>query len=398
MGSEKSLRVIAVVLIVGVVVVSYMKWQQGGDDTVAAVDVTPSPAAGAVATDQAPEPTAGTVEPAPAKVQAEEISEGIPEGAIKDGEDGFGGAEGEAPELDPDLPVGGGFARGEPGKDLQVVPKSATGDPPEVCWTNSATPGSGAYTVSGTVSLAGGLPTPARVAVVVADKALKGWTNGAMLKVYGAKASPLGAFEVSVSGAAGPVHVCAVANPTFDDFQSFLVAGCAAKPVSSASRGVDIELIKQKQQVVVLGGTRFGPKGFDGDRTRRQIQGKISAPGIQASGFIVAAAPAPLLAEEESVLEPSAIRVADGSGSFALDYFSSPKEPLHVCAMAYSGKGKVESIVGLGCSQVDVPNVATVEGTVEIADVVVKLEAEKEKVDAQDKQHFALLQKCLASS
>lgn len=398
MGSEKTLRIIAVLLIVGVVVISYMKWQQGGDEAVVAIDVGPAPAAGAVATDTAPAPAAGTVKPASTQPQAEEIAEGIPAGAVKDGEDGFGGAEGEAPELDPELPVGGGFARGEPGKDLQVVPKSATGDAPEVCWSDSSAAGAGSYNVSGTVALGGGLPTPARVAVVVIDKAIKGWTHGAMLKVYGVKASPLGAFQVAVSGASGPVHVCAVANPTFDDFQSFLVAGCADKAISGAATGVEVELIKQKQQVVVIGGTRFGPDGFDGERTKRHVEGKISAPGIAATGFIVAAAPSPLLEDDQSVLEPSAIRIADGSGVFTLDYFSAPKEPLHVCAMAYSGKGKVESIEGLGCSRIDVPHVATVNGTVEIADVLLKLEAEKEAVNAEDKKHFALLQRCLASS
>jgi hypothetical protein len=274
-------------------------------------------------------------------------------------------------------------------------------EPLEVCWSESKSADAASYKLAGDIRPAPGRrPDVDQLVLIATDAPISEWMNGVVVPVFAAASAMLGNFELEVKDAPKSLYLCAFAPATFDDNQSFAVAGCTAAPVtgkagaSSTSTGIELVVYSRNNPVLTLGGARFGDEAWTRGRVKRTVSGTVT--GVKAEGYVIATAPTPILEEEESTSEPLGMAVAGADGAFSLSYFAAPKDPLFVCAMAFDDAAAPSALTGTGCVSVKIPEVGGAAAR-EFRDVEVELSAESEELAADDASHIALLQNCLGA-
>ncbi len=268
----------------------------------------------------------------------------------------------------------------------------------QVCWAEASSDKKASYALSGTIQLAPGRrPELDQIVLVASDAPINKWKNGGKIPIYSVGMAMLGDFKLAVEAGPEAVYVCAFAPPTFDDNQTFMVAGCTDEPIagkageSTAAKGIELVVTERTNPLATIGGARFGKEAWTGDRVRRTVQGTVK--GKKAQAFVIATAPTPIL-EEESASEPLGMGVAGPDGVFSVSYFATPREPLYVCAMAFDDAKAPSSLAGMGCVNVALPES---KGSNDFKGVTVTVGGEAEEMDGDDKSHIALLQRCLAT-
>jgi len=423
MANEKAIRIAAIVLLLGVVVVSYMQWGKGVDDTTApAVQEFKTPEQIAQQTQGGNLPAGGGWK---AGQEGPEGGEGASPGkggtALPGGggwvagEVGPEGGEGMAPKGGgPPTPAGGGWAEGEEGPE-GTEGKMPDGEPTSgmavgLCWKKAKAGKKFSYLFSGTVAT-DGFPSEKGVglrdyAVVASERPLSDWTAGSIVEVHGLVTGVDPEFSLSVTSDIPKLHLCAVWPATLDEFQGFRVAACLPKALKGGADSIaehgDLKIKPgaMRQQLLVLGGQRFQTGTPREGLVKRQVMGSVEAAEVEAGAFMVSAGATPVLNEEESQENPRAVQMTDAKGNFSLSYLATPTEPLHLCAMALprgTKMNKIKSIEGQGCTQVQVP-AAGPGGVVTIKGATVKVNAEKMPLAPHEQDHLSLVGRCAEES
>jgi hypothetical protein len=273
--------------------------------------------------------------------------------------------------------------------------------PMDICWSKAESADASSYTLSGTIKLAPARrPDVDQLVLVATDAPISKWKSGGVVPIYSVGVTMPGAFKLEVKSGPKALYLCAFAPPTFDDNQTFMVAGCTADPIegkagaATTSEEVELVIAARENPLVTIGGADFGTESWTGDRVKRTVSGTVK--GVKAAAFVIATAPTPILEDESSDSEPLGMAIAGPDGVFSLSYFAAPREPLYVCAMAFDDAKAPSSLSGMGCSAVDLPE-AGPQAAREFKDLNIEINAEAEELDEDDKSHVALLQRCFAS-
>ena len=427
MANEKAIRAAAIALLLGVVIVSYMQWGKGIDEIEPPTRQefkTPEEIAMAAAAGKGTKARkknsklpagGGWKEGEEGPEGGENVSPGrdgsMPAGAgWAAGEEGPEGGEGVAPEHSIATPAGGGWKEGEEGPEGSegILPdgEPASGTAAGLCWKKARASKKHSYHFSGSVATEG-FPAeagPAKEwAVVAVNQPVSKWGSRSFVEVHGMTTGIDSEFSLEFTSSEKTLHLCAVWPRSYGDFQGIRLASCLPDPLAGgaaaeAKRHVDLRLKPEplRTQLLVICGDDFDDGVVKEGLVKREISGSVSAVDVGAGSFMVAAAAGAILDEEQSQDNPRVVAIADSSGRFDLSYIAPKDEPLFLCAMAFP-KGqkptKVETIIGQGCTQLELPPSAP-GGVMKLVEATVKVNPEKMPLASHELDHLSLVGRC----